>query len=211
MKRHTVRQGENVHSIAQKYRSDANKIWSHGRNRHLRENRRNPNCLLPGDVLFIPENQDWFTGLSTGQTHYFEVKMPKKTVLKVTFRCNGQALSNCRYELKYDEESKSGTTDGSGNIEVPLPIEVTQAVVTFPERKRVFRLNLRHLNPVESESGVQARLSAMGYYFGGIDGVKGNKHKAALKRYKQKHGIEDADDSAVEEHIYAHYDQLKGD
>lgn len=209
MKRHTVRQGENIHSIAQKYSTEARKIWENRFNRHLREGRRDHNCLLPGDVVCIPENEDWFTGLSTGQIHYFKVKMPEPASLKVQFRHNGKILANCNYELKYGDHTMSGLTDRNGRIEATLPVEVTEAVVNFPEHNRSFRLGLRHLNPVETDSGIQSRLRALGHYFAKVDGIKGKKHAAALHRYKKRHGIESNDEHVVTEHIYGYYDQLR--
>lgn len=212
MKQHIVRQGENVHSIAQKYLSSVSKIWEDGQNSKLREARRSPDCLLPGDVLVIPENQDWFEGLQTDQTHNFEVELPEETVLKVQFRHNGKVLSSCKYELKFGEDqTRNGSTDDNGTIEEKFPIDVAEVSITFPDSGKAYRFGLRHLDPVESPSGIQSRLRALGLYFGKVDGVPGEKQEAAINRYKNKHGLFSSDEAGVIDHLYKLYDELSDD
>lgn len=210
MKCHIVRQGENLQSIAQQYFADEKKIWEDVRNSQLREKRRDQNCLLPGDLLHIPENQHWFTGLSTGQTHTFVLQEPEDLILKVSFRRHGKPLADCEYELEYEEHLQRGTTDANGKIEVEVSPDVDHAVVTFPKYNASYRLDLRHLDPVESPSGIQGRLRALGHYFGRIDGVVGSKHRSALECYRRRHGIQNMNAEEVATHIYLRYDQLEG-
>ena len=53
--KHTVQEGECVSSIAHDYGLLPNTVWEYEENRTLRELRKNPNVLLPGDVLVIPD------------------------------------------------------------------------------------------------------------------------------------------------------------
>ena len=52
---HKVVQGEHLFGIARKYGfPDWKKIWNHGQNAELKELRKNPNVLFPGDELLFP-------------------------------------------------------------------------------------------------------------------------------------------------------------
>ena len=55
---HTIQQGEHISKIATKYGfRDYRTIWNDGRNAALKKKRVNPNVLLPGDELQIPDKQ----------------------------------------------------------------------------------------------------------------------------------------------------------
>ncbi len=57
MPTHTVKQGEHISRITEQYRFfDYHTIWDHANNSALKQKRQNPNVLLPGDQLFIPES-----------------------------------------------------------------------------------------------------------------------------------------------------------
>jgi N-acetylmuramoyl-L-alanine amidase len=53
-KKHVVREGECLASIAFENGFFPDTIWRHADNSALKERRENPNVLQPGDVLFIP-------------------------------------------------------------------------------------------------------------------------------------------------------------
>ena len=55
---HVVAQGEYLSLIAARFGfRDPRVIWNHPDNAALRERRKNPNVLFPGDVLTIPERK----------------------------------------------------------------------------------------------------------------------------------------------------------
>ena len=55
---HTVQQCEYLSLIAKIYGFASYKtIWDHDGNADLREQRQNPNILLPGDLVFIPDKE----------------------------------------------------------------------------------------------------------------------------------------------------------
>jgi LysM domain len=58
MPTHTVRTGETLATIARKYgHSDWKTIYDHPANAEFQRKRPNPNIILPGDVIFIPDQR----------------------------------------------------------------------------------------------------------------------------------------------------------
>ena len=62
--------------------------------------------------------------------------------------------------------------DGDGVIEQPIPPGVTQAKLTLGEgdEEEVFTLQIGHVDPIDTDSGIQARLNNLGYPCGSVDG-----------------------------------------
>ena len=57
-KNHYVEQGEYLAQIARSYGFvDYNTIWDAPENQGLKDKRKNPNILFPGDKLFIPDKE----------------------------------------------------------------------------------------------------------------------------------------------------------
>ncbi|MCS6862369.1 MAG: LysM peptidoglycan-binding domain-containing protein, partial [Abditibacteriales bacterium] len=55
MPHHTVQPGECLATIAARYNfTNYRTIYEHPRNAQLRQNRKNPNMLVPGDRVFVP-------------------------------------------------------------------------------------------------------------------------------------------------------------
>ncbi len=55
MQPHIVKQGEYLLKIAHEFDFDAVTVWNDAANEELRTLRKNPNILLAGDKLYIPD------------------------------------------------------------------------------------------------------------------------------------------------------------
>src|SRR3979490_2695044 len=67
-----IKQGEHVSRIAKQFGfADYRTIWDHPNNAALKDLRKNPNVLAPGDQLFIPDKQLRKESRPTGATHRF--------------------------------------------------------------------------------------------------------------------------------------------
>ncbi|MGQ9695142.1 MAG: PGRP and LysM peptidoglycan-binding domain-containing protein [Thermodesulfobacteriota bacterium] len=185
---YTVKQGDCLSSIASKYGLFWEKIWNHPKNAQLKEKRKDPNVLYPGDVLFIPDKEEKEEPASTEQRHRFRVKgVP--AMLRLQFKHGDQPRANELYTLEIDGMIISGNTDGEGRIEQHLPPKAKRGKLLLGEYQEEFILEFGHLDPIEEISGVQARLNNLGFDCGKVDGILGPKTEAALKEFQKQYGL----------------------
>src|SRR4051794_35831575 len=75
---HRVVQGERISSIAQLYGfGDDKAIYEHPDNEELRKKRPNPNVLLEGDRVVIPDRAAKELECAAGKMHRFQVRLPR--------------------------------------------------------------------------------------------------------------------------------------
>lgn len=172
MANHRVAQGECAGSIAARYGVAWRTIWDHPNNAGLRERARDPSALHPGDVLFVPPPEPRWEAGATGATHRFTLAAPRAEVrLRLIDRDAPVAGAAYRFQVTgSDEPVREGMTDGDGRLVEPIAPDAREAVVELPERRLVYRLKLRHLDPVSEVTGAQARLKQLGYYRGEVHG-----------------------------------------
>lgn len=130
-KHHTVQQGESVESIAFTAGHIWETVWKHPNNAALREQRRSPHVLLPGDLVFVPPLEQKETLRPTGKQHPFHRKgVPSR--LKIRFLVDGQPRASAAYALFIDgEHEKDGQTDGDGLLDEPVSPLASRAEVHF--------------------------------------------------------------------------------
>ncbi len=194
---HFVKQGECLSSLAKKYGFlDYRTIYNHPNNSRLKTTRPNPNILYPDDIVFIPDREIKEVDAVTEQRHIFKLER-EKTLFRLTVKDHDdKPFANVRYELKIDKKTFEGTTNGDGKLEEMIPADArTGGLVLFSEadgeRKLIgmFSLKLGHLDPVEKTTGIQSRLNNLGFGCGKVDGVIGEKTKAALRAFQEKNGL----------------------
>src|SRR5438552_1759525 len=93
-----VQQGDCISSIASEHGFFPDTIWNHPNNVRLKEKRLNPNALMPGDVVFVPDLRLKEVRGATNQVHKFRVKnTPAKLHLQFMFQ--GKPRANVPYTL----------------------------------------------------------------------------------------------------------------
>jgi hypothetical protein len=194
MKQHSVSQGECLTSIAKDYGIPWRKIWDDGVNASLKEERKDPNILFPGDRLMIPDLEKQEKSGGTEAKHRYRVTQRNPSIhLCVRLRSvDGEEtpIANKAYELHFDEgEMVTGSTDGSGMIEANLPPAAQVARIVIPDKNLSFPVKLGHLDPIDQLTGVQGRLNMLGYESGPIDGMMGPITEGAVRRYQTDHDL----------------------
>lgn len=197
----SIRQGDCLASIALAQGYDPQLLWDHPGNAALRELRRNPNALLPGDQLEVPTPEQREDPVATGSIGRFKLSVgPAK--LRVRLTRHAEPRADEPYELTFDGNATlTGTTDGDGWIDQPIPAAATRASLSLQDGQELYDLKLGHLDPHDSPSGIQQRLHALGYYFGAVDEDIGVHTQAALRRFQAKQGLDttgEADDATVD-------------
>jgi len=175
-------QGECVESIAALHGFHWKTVWNHGENRALREDRASPNLLHPGDGLFIPEATPGSDDAATAQRHRYRMKgVP--AALKVRLLNNGEPRKSEKWRALVDGKIVDGSTDGDGLAEIRVHPRTEYVRLTL-ESGVVYNLSLRELDPLETVSGVQARLNNLGYESGAVDGLMGPITSGAVERFQ---------------------------
>ncbi|MDQ3906806.1 MAG: peptidoglycan-binding protein [Acidobacteriota bacterium] len=184
---YTVSDGESVPSIAKDRGFFWKTLWD--KNPELKSKRKNPNVLLAGDVLKIPELQPAEFSKPSDARHKFKRKGdPAK--IKVKLLMMGEPRKNEKYILNIDGTTINGTTDGDGMLEQFVPGNAKSAILILDEGKEQHTLNIGNLDPVDEVTGIQQRLENLGHSVGGEFGEIGEGTKEALRKFQAKFKLE---------------------
>ncbi|MGN6368592.1 MAG: peptidoglycan-binding protein [Phycisphaerae bacterium] len=188
---HVVQQGECLSSIAHDAGLLWQTVWNHPDNASLKQKRKNPNVLLPGDRLFLPDKQLQEFDRPTDARHKFK---RKNTPAKLRLRCLDPAHHphrNCPYTLTIDGQTFTGHTDSNGLLSQNIPPNAASATLDLqlPDKTLRYLLRLGHLNPHDDLTGLQHRLRNLGYYIPDDSGTLDTPTSNALKFFQQKYKL----------------------
>jgi hypothetical protein len=164
MKSHTVAEGDCLNSIAFENGMLWQTIWDHSSNQPLRQLRKDPNVLYPGDVVHIPDPEEKEESVALDQRHTFRLNgVPAQLDLQFLFE--GAPRANEHFKIDVAGKVTEGQTDEEGRVWVPIPPNAKKGTITLGEglEARTYDLSLGKLDPVEEITGTQARLSNLGY------------------------------------------------
>lgn len=187
---YTVKQGECVESIAFEHGLFWETVWNDPKNSELKEIRKNPNALLPGDKIYVRDLEEKEEPCQAEQKHRFRRKAVP-SVLRLRLLDDGEPRANQPYTLEIDGEVFSGTTDGDGKLEQTVMPGAKEGKLSVGEGEQEdeYVVKLRHLDPVGEVSGAQARLASLGYDPGEIDGQMTPETQAALQQFQVEQGL----------------------
>jgi hypothetical protein len=137
----------------------------------LKAKRKDPNVLMPGDQLFIPDKQLREELRPTNQRHEFILKRTEvrlRMVLEDIFE-NPVAGASC--VLTVEGETIHLSTDGEGKIDEAIPPTAHNATLLIQDHQTALNnfqilIKIGNLDPVEERSGQVARLNNLGYFAG---------------------------------------------
>ena len=190
-----VQQGDTLISIAATngFRS-WKRIWSDPKNEALRAKRANPQVLMPGDELFIPDLLDKPVDCATGKKHTFKLqKLPSFFSIRLVDE-TGTPYASAEYELEVEGKTVSGETDADGWISEEVPATAQRGrLKLWPDAARrddvrEWRVQIGTIDPVDTVSGVQGRLANLGYDPGGVSGVLDETTKQAIIAFQRHIG-----------------------
>jgi hypothetical protein len=164
-----VKGGDCIASIAFRYGLFPETVWEHSENAALRELRKNPAQLVPGDVVVIPDKVAKEVEGTTEQRHRFRRKgVPEE--LRMQLMENGKPLANVDYALELGGEIVDGKTDDDGYLEqnIAPDAKVGQLFVHYQDSHGVMQtaeydLEVGELEPIDLRDGVVARLINLGF------------------------------------------------
>ena len=192
---HSVEQGEHLSQIAKLYGFPDYKIlWDHPQNADLKNLRKNPNILLPGDQVFIPDMEEKEEPGSTDKRHSFVVDKETLKLRLVLEDIYEKPIAGAQCALLVDGQVFQLTTDAHGKIEQEIPLDAKEGVLTIrgdqtPFANEVIPLKIGHLDPVEEVSGQIARLNNLGYFAGPHDGSDEDAFASAVEEFQCDNGL----------------------
>ena len=190
MPNYIVKDGDCTESIAFERGLFWKKVWDHSKNFNLREKRKDPNVLFPGDVVFVPEKEEKQEPGATEQRHRFKRKgIPSSFNIQVF--SNGEPRGNQQYILDIDGVQKVSQTDKEGWIRTRIPPNARSGRIIFTKGnfREIVNLKLGHLDPVDEITGLQQRLSNLGFDCIVEKGTLGPHTKEALKKFQKKNSL----------------------
>ena len=187
MPEYTVKHGDCISSIAHKYGLFWEKVWDHPNNTQLKESRKDPNILYPGDVVFVPDKEEKEESGATEQRHRFR-KKGVPALLRLIVEIEGEPIANAQYTLEVDGKLYSGETDEDGILEVGIEPNAKRGHLTVGELD--YELELGGMDPLNENIGIQIRLQNLGFYEGDLDGRLNSETKEAVILFQRTIGIE---------------------
>lgn len=193
-----VKQGESVSTISQAYGCFPETLWNAPQNKTLRGQREDPNVLLPGDQVVVPARRVATVPVKTGARH----RVRRRGVSEILRICFLDDASKPRKDVPYlckIENARGqalatyeGHTDGEGILQEWVPLDATSARIRLDpgtSGEEVFVLRIGTVDPIDTLTGIQARLNSLGYDTGEPDGRLEAPTRDALKRFQRTHGV----------------------
>jgi hypothetical protein len=189
---YTVQEGDCLSSIAETFGFFWETLWDHANNAELRQSRQDPNTLVPGDHVFIPDIRIKEEAGQTTLVHTFRLKgVPVYLNFRVLDE-EGTPRAGVQYTLSVDGAEKKGVTPEDGLIAEVIPPKAAKATLTLHDEDgdEEYEFLLGNLEPVERPKGLQARLLNLGYMKGDITGQIDDATHRALELFQLAHQME---------------------
>jgi putative peptidoglycan binding protein len=192
---YTVQQGDHLSKIAKDNGfTDYTVIWDHPENADLKSQRQNPNVLLPGDEVFIPDREQRQEGGATDKRHTFTVDKKTLKLRLVLEDIYEKPIAGAPCALLVDGQTYQLTTDGNGKLEQEIPLDAKEGVLTIrgnqtPFANDVIPIKIGHLDPIDEVSGQIARLNNLGYFAGKLDGADTDALNSAVQEFQCDNGL----------------------
>ncbi len=139
--------------------------------------------IAPGDPLHLPDKKLKNLDRPTDQTHKF-VRLGTPAKLRLQFLRDGQPRAGEPYTLNIDGVIRSGATDGDGFVTEYLPPKARQG-----DNQMTYPLQLGHLDPLDSDTGVSQRLSNLGVLPPNADPSDPAVRAQGLRQFQATHGL----------------------
>src|SRR5262249_21261030 len=152
---YTVKQGDFLSKIAAKFGfTNAMTIWDDLNNAKLKQQRKNPNVLFPGDQLFIPDKKQKQEASPTGQKTRFQLKTGALILRLILEDAYNKPIANAQCELTVNGETHKLVSDAKGKIEQVVPANSEKGTlvikdVTTPVNDQIIPILIGHLDPID--------------------------------------------------------------
>jgi len=202
---HDVKQGETLIGLAVANGiATWNEILDHPENAELKKKRSDPGILKEGDRVFIPNREMRHEAAAVDAKHPFTVSRRKAWIRLALKDAAGAALAGT-YELTVGSITSAGSIPAGGIVEQAVPITASSGslkVVTADGTSEQWDLLIGHMDPLDEESGVAARLQNLGFF------REDGELAAAVSAFQERVGLDVTGvvDDAFREKLKSYYD-----
>jgi hypothetical protein len=166
-------QGDCIYSIAARAGHAWQTLWDHPRNRDLREARKDPGILLPGDRVFVPEVKVKSLELASGKRYRVVIDGQWVTLRLRLCDGDGEPIPQADYRLSVGAVETVVRTDDDGVLTATVPAAAEEASLLDVATGETLTLRIGHLDPTGSPGAVRKRLANLGYHPGGDEDEMG--------------------------------------
>lgn len=185
---YVVRQGDHLPGLAFKHGFDADVVWNDKANDALRELRKNPLMLAPGDILHIPTPAKRGVPFSAGARNRYVARVPKVDVHLVVHDQLGTPFSDEPYVVEGLGDATERATGPDGAVTLTVPVFVREVSLLFVRQNLRFALRIGDMDPLEEISGVAARLANL-HFLASSTGWTDEQLTAALTAFQALHEL----------------------
>jgi hypothetical protein len=188
MAKYTVKQGDCIMSIAEERGYRWETIWNHPDNAPLKQLRRDPNIIFPGDVVTIPDKAQRTESAPTDQRSKFVKRVVKAQVRLRLLDLKRLPRANVAYIATVDGVNTSGQTDGDGYLKLTVKPDAREVKLKVTEGSKTdsYTIPLGSVDPLDEISGVQHRLTNLGYACASEQGTMGDTTKTAVRAFQKE-------------------------
>jgi Putative peptidoglycan binding domain/LysM domain len=182
-----VQPGDCLSQIAGNFGFHWKTLWDLPENAKLKQKRKDPNVLLPGDRLYVPNLRVKHHDAATDKQHQFMLTgSPAR--LRLRFIDDGDPIAGEPYVLNIDGDLRDGTLDASGKLDVSIPPTAKSARLTIGNDEPIM-IQLGAVDPITTVSGIQGRLNNLGFNPGPIDSKMGPRTCHAIQRFQDRNSL----------------------
>lgn len=190
---HTARTGECIYSIAATFGVPWGEIWDHPSNSELRDRRRDPGHIVPGDRVTVPRRQRAVAQIQVGTANRYRTEVPK-TELRLRLEDGNGLYRSKSYTLILENGlERRGQTDSEGGVIEAIPAHarsITLVLHDHPRGEERFTLQVGRLPPADGIPGLVRRLCNMGYPCSHRNGEIGRDVASAVRRFQRAEGMD---------------------
>jgi hypothetical protein len=184
--RYTIKQGDHLSALAERHgfeRFEA--IWDHPDNAELKQLRKNPSVLFPGDEITIPDREPKTVEVPSTALHRFVLHRSRLALRLTVLDCSGHPRSEAPCTLAVEGDASDLVTSGEGRVERRISPSDRRASVTFDSIE--VPIDVGFLDPVDELSGWQGRLINLGYLETAIEDEDDPDVRSAVEEFQCNH------------------------
>jgi N-acetylmuramoyl-L-alanine amidase len=152
--------------------------------------------LYPGDELYIPDKALRSESAATGQRHTFLLSNAQARLVIKVAEYTANPLEGWPYTLKIGGAETKANVPSSGVIEHAIPIGLREADLkvhfngdSASASSYHWQLRIGELDPVDTVSGLQARLNNLGFYAGSPASEINPTIRTAVRQFQRAYGL----------------------